>query len=142
MTEQALVEKVAEAMAGPLGARVPFDMLPEDASQPRLADGSRLTQEVLLDAARAVLSAIREAGCAVVPSDIRRSFFYPIEMPLSEDGQGPAKVGVDATQITYEVWDQLLNSHGSHENLPDAINQAIALNSCAASQIGGFAQSG
>jgi hypothetical protein len=61
MTEQALVEKVAEAMAGPLGARVPFDMLPADASQPRLADGSRLTQEVLLDAARAALSVIREA---------------------------------------------------------------------------------
>ena len=62
MTEQKLVEKMAEAMAGPLGARVPFDMLPEDASQPRLADGSRLTQEVLLDAARAALSVIREAG--------------------------------------------------------------------------------
>ena len=78
--------------------------------------------------ARAALAAIREAGCVIVPSDIRRAFYFPIEMPVTKDGQGPAKVGVDAEQITYEVWDQLLSSHGSHNNLPDAINQANALN--------------
>jgi hypothetical protein len=78
--------------------------------------------------ARAALAAIREAGCVIVPSNIRRAFYYPIEMPVTKDGQGPATVGVDAEQITYEVWDQLLASHGSHNNLPDAINQANALN--------------
>jgi hypothetical protein len=61
MTEDELIKKVAREMAGALGARVPYDMLPEDASQPKLADGSRLTKEVLLDGARAALAAIREA---------------------------------------------------------------------------------
>jgi hypothetical protein len=61
MTEDELIERMAREMAGALGARVPYDMLPEDASQPRLADGSRLTKEVLLDGARAALAAIREA---------------------------------------------------------------------------------
>jgi hypothetical protein len=54
--------------------------------------------------------------------------YYPIEMPLSASGAGPATVGVDATKITYEVWDRLLQSHGSFDNLPDAINEAIRLN--------------
>ena len=61
MTEDELIDKMAREMAGALGARVPYDMLPEDASQPRLADGSRLTKEVLLDGARVALAAIREA---------------------------------------------------------------------------------
>ena len=61
MTEDELIKKMAREMAGALGARVPYDMLPEDASQPRLADGSRLTKEVLLDGARAAHAAIREA---------------------------------------------------------------------------------
>ena len=50
-------------------------------------------------------------------------------MPLSADGQGPAKVGTDAASITYEVWDVLLNTHASFDNLPDAINEAMKLNS-------------
>ena len=116
MTEQELVEKVAIAISG-----APF---PTTRS---------------LNKARAAISVIREAEFTVVPSDIRRAFYYPIEMPVTADGHGPATVGVDAVKITYEVWDCLLNSHGSHDNLPDAINQAIALNSramIAASPIG------
>ena len=69
MTEDELIERMAREMAGALGARVPYDMLPEDASQPRLADGSRLTKEVLLDGARAALAAIRKAGCEVAPRE-------------------------------------------------------------------------
>ena len=61
-------------------------------------------------------------------SDVRKWFYYPIEMPLTCDGQGPATVGVDAASISYEVWDILLNTHSSHDNLPDAINEAMRLN--------------
>lgn len=64
----------------------------------------------------------------LLPSDVRQWFYYPIEMPLTEDGQGPATVGKDAARITYEVWDVLLNTHGSFDNLPDAINEAMRLN--------------
>ncbi len=60
--------------------------------------------------------------------DCRKWFYYPIEMPLSKDGQGPATIGQDAEYITYEVWDVLFNTHGSFNNLPDAINEAIRLN--------------
>lgn len=60
--------------------------------------------------------------------DVRKWFYYPIEMPLSADGNGPAKVGTDAVNITYEVWDVLLNTHASFDNLPDAINEAMRLN--------------
>lgn len=60
-----------------------------------------------------------------VPENVRRWPFYPIEMPVTADGQGPATVGADAAKITYEVWDRLYNSHGSFDNLPDAINEAM-----------------
>lgn len=63
-----------------------------------------------------------------LPTNCREWFYYPIEMPLSADGQGPATVGVDAAKITYEVWDVLLNTYSSHGNLPDAINEAMRLN--------------
>jgi hypothetical protein len=60
--------------------------------------------------------------------DVRTWYYYPIEMPLSADGQGPATVGVDAAKITYEVWDRALTTHASFDNLPDAINEAMRLN--------------
>jgi len=60
--------------------------------------------------------------------DVRQWYHYPIEMPLSADGQGPATIGVDARRITYEVWDALLHTHASFDNLPDAINEAMRLN--------------
>jgi hypothetical protein len=60
--------------------------------------------------------------------DVRKWFHYPIEMPVTEDGQGPATVGMDAEKITYEVWDQTLTTHASFDNLPDAINEAMRLN--------------
>jgi len=61
--------------------------------------------------------------------DIRTDWFhFPIPMPLNKEGEGPATVGIDAVEMTYEVWDGYLNSHGSFNNLPDAINLAIKLN--------------
>ena len=61
-------------------------------------------------------------------SGVRQWFHYPIEMPVTKDGHGPATVGVDADRIEYEVWDVLLNSHASFDNLPDAINEVMRLN--------------
>ena len=61
-------------------------------------------------------------------TDVRKWFYYPIEMPVTEDGKGPATVGEDAAHIYYEVWDVLLNTHATFGNLPDAINEAMRLN--------------
>lgn len=60
--------------------------------------------------------------------DVRKWFHYPIIMPITEDGKGPATIGTDAHSVTFEVWDQLYNSHASFDNLPDAINEAMRLN--------------
>jgi hypothetical protein len=65
-----LIEAMARAMAEPLGARVPYDALPIDASQPKLADGSGLSQELLIDGATAALSAIEAMGATVVPVEV------------------------------------------------------------------------
>jgi hypothetical protein len=47
---------------------------------------------------------------------------YPIEMPLTYEGKGPATLGVDATDMSYEVWDAVsLRALSEHEKLPDAI---------------------
>lgn len=61
------------------------------------------------------------------PLDVRTWPFFAIEMPLTEDKTGPASIGKDAAEMTYEVWDQFCNSYGSHKYLPDAINQALQL---------------
>lgn len=64
----------------------------------------------------------------IVVMDVRQWYYYPIEMPVTSNGDGPATVGIDAEKITYEVWDVLLNTHASFDNLPDAINEAMRLN--------------
>jgi len=61
----------------------------------------------------------------LLPRNCRDWPFYVIEMPITKDHEGPAKIGVDAVSICYEVWDKLYRTHGSHDNLPDAINEAI-----------------
>ena len=61
-------------------------------------------------------------------SDCRLWYYFPIEMPVTADGNGPAEVGKDAARMTYEVWDMTLTSHGSFDFLPDAINHAMKLN--------------
>lgn len=53
--------------------------------------------------------------------------YYPIEMLLNKDGDGPCKVE-EAHGLVYEVWDRNSNSHSTHNNLADAINAAIDLN--------------
>ena len=85
-----------------------------------------LTAKARADLDAAVALALEEAA------DCRKWFHYPIEMPVTAEGQGPATVGVDAVEITYEVWDELLRSHASFDNLPDAINEAMRLNAARA----------
>ncbi len=62
-----------------------------------------------------------------LPTDVKQWFYFPIEMPLAPSGMGPATIE-EATSITYEVWDQYCDTHGSFEFLSDAINHAIKLN--------------
>ena len=61
-------------------------------------------------------------------SNVRAWFYYPVPMPINSKGEGPAALGEDAVDMTYEVWDVLLSSHASFDNLPDAINEAMRLN--------------
>ena len=70
----------------------------------------------------AILATLERAGEPVA------DFYYPIEMPLNADGQGPATVGKDAASMTYEVWDQFCDSHGRFDRLSDAIRRARQLN--------------
>jgi hypothetical protein len=67
---------------------------------------------------------------AVTPAlDCRKWWHYPIEMPLTPEGQGPAIPGKDRIgSITYEVWDQNCKTWASFGNLPDAINDAMQRN--------------
>lgn len=60
-------------------------------------------------------------------NDIRKWWYYPICMPITCDGDGPATVGEDAESLTYEVWDQECTSHGSFPYLLDAVNEAMRL---------------
>ena len=59
------------------------------------------------------------------PTNVRTWPYYPITMPLKQ-GQGPAS-DEECDEITWEVWDHFCNSHSSHDNLPDAINEAMRL---------------
>lgn len=61
-------------------------------------------------------------------TNCRDWWYYPIEMPIDIHGCGPATVGQDAVRISYEVWDAELRTHGSFDNLPDAINEAMRMN--------------
>ncbi|HEX7856258.1 MAG TPA: hypothetical protein VF503_21490 [Sphingobium sp.] len=60
-------------------------------------------------------------------ANVRYWPYYPIEMPITAEGFGPASIGKDAAKLTYEVWDQTCLSHGSFNLLPDAINEAMRL---------------
>ena len=65
---------------------------------------------------------------AVAGEGTTLGFYYPIEMPLTKDGRGPATIGKDAAKMTYQVWDQFCDSHGDFEFLSDAIRHAQKLN--------------
>jgi hypothetical protein len=60
-------------------------------------------------------------------NDSRTWFYYPIIMPLTIDGKGPAS-GREIDTIVFEVWDQLFETQESFKYLPDAINYAIKRN--------------
>ena len=64
----------------------------------------------------------------LVPKKSREWLYFPIVMPLTADGKGPANVGEDAAKLTWEVWDLLCETYGSFDCLPDAIDLAIRLN--------------
>lgn len=53
--------------------------------------------------------------------------YFPIPMPLTADGQGPATLGEDAATMSYQVWDWTNTSHGEFEHLSDAIELAMKL---------------
>lgn len=56
----------------------------------------------------------------------RRWAAYPIIMPITKDGRGPATIGEDADSVLFEVWDATtLSAISSHEHLPDAIEAAL-----------------
>lgn len=58
--------------------------------------------------------------------DCRTWPYFPIVMPLS-NGKGPS-TDKECDKITWEVWDQLYNTHASFDYLPDAINKAMQMN--------------
>ena len=64
----------------------------------------------------------------LVDPNMRLWMYYPIMMPVTADGDGPATVGDDAARITFEVWDRSCTSYSSHEFLADALNEAIRRN--------------
>lgn len=82
------------------------------------------------DVLGAIANYRKEAGTAALEQagEPVADFYYPIEMPLTADGQGPATVGKDAASMTYEVWDQFCDSHGRFDRLSDAIRRARQLN--------------
>lgn len=63
----------------------------------------------------------------MIPKNPRFRMYYPIVMPLDKNGHGPCADG-EIAKLTWEVWDQLCMSHGSHEYLQDAIAQTEQLN--------------
>lgn len=54
-------------------------------------------------------------------------FHYPILMPLNADGDGPASLD-EIAELSWQVWDKTMETHGSFDNLYDAINAAMRLN--------------
>ena len=63
-----------------------------------------------------------------LPDDVRKWWYFPIIVPLDEDGYGPEEDFTKVDKITFEVWDQNCESHGSFSVLPLAINKAMELN--------------
>lgn len=65
---------------------------------------------------------------SLVPSNSRLWAYYPIMIPYTRNGHGPATIGVDAATVQWEVWEA--DTHrcvGVHDYLSSALNQAIAL---------------
>ena len=119
----------SNTVASPLAALIAglprYDVIGYDVEMLPLVDGNIVYLSDVLVALEAIPATdARES----LPTNCRKWDFYPIEMPLTKEGQGPAIPGKDEiASITYEVWDRLLNTHASFGNLPDAINEAMRL---------------
>lgn len=53
--------------------------------------------------------------------------YFPILMPLTKDGNGPADIH-EIDKITFQVWDRFCESYGEFDYLSDAIDKADELN--------------
>jgi hypothetical protein len=77
---------------------------------------------------------MRESAAAIAAeadaeiARLREWRHYPIDMPLTAEGMGPATIGVDAASVVYEVWDENCTSHGAFPNLRAALDLAMRLN--------------
>lgn len=87
-----------------------------------------LSHEVAAKMAHAAIAAlepvtVQEAARVLLDVVEQRAWtHYPIEMPITVDGLGPATIGKDAHCMTYEVWEaNTLRGISSHDKLPDAI---------------------
>lgn len=63
----------------------------------------------------------------MIPTNPRLRMYFPIIMPLDENGDGPCEIQ-RAAKITFEVWDSYLVSFGSYDFLLDAVERAELLN--------------
>lgn len=79
------------------------------------ADGSQ--QDGLMRAS------VAQAANLLADAVSRRGLpFYIVDMALTENGDGPATIGIDAVSIQYEVWDAAtFNTVSKHTFLSDAI---------------------
>lgn len=62
-----------------------------------------------------------------IPENVRERWFIVLLMPLDAKGQGPAHLK-DTVEITWEVWNQELETVSSHQFLADAIQHCEKLN--------------
>lgn len=81
------------------------------------------------EAARSTILAAIPPAEPWQPPSVRTWPHYPVPMPVTADGKGPATIGVDAVAIEYEVWEAEPPHHAvaSFDNLPDAINEAMRI---------------
>lgn len=124
------IEEAARLCADAFAEQMTMEIFEEEDSA-RNRESATSMAEKLLHAIRALSPTPADpvAEAAKVLADHmkeRRWQYYPIEMPLTKDGQGPATLGDDAVSVSYEVWEAgTLRAVSSHECLPDAIEAAL-----------------
>jgi hypothetical protein len=79
-------------------------------------------------AARTKVSSVAAEADAEI-ARLKQWRHYPIDMPLTAEGMGPATIGFDAASVIYEVWDENCTSYGAFPQLRQAIELAMRLNS-------------
>lgn len=91
------------------------------ALEPYVTGDNAEVRDIKAKAAAVAEEALREK------KSIRGQFFYPIVMPLTKDGIGPAAMN-EVDKLSFEVWDQYCTSHASFDHLPSAVDLANVLN--------------